>query len=121
TLSDVTAALGTEFDVGDAAEEVDTLGGYLFMKIGRVPVRGELVAGAAVVFIEGVEEQTRRGEKSSRFLKRKNRAPVSRRGGRARRRRGGAKRPRSPPRAAANRAPPVEAPAVDQGSTRGDG
>ena len=45
TLEDVTATLGAEFDVGDAAEEVDTLGGYLFAKIGRVPVRGELVPG----------------------------------------------------------------------------
>ena len=45
SLEDVTATLGAEFDVGDAAEEVDTLGGYLFTKIGRVPVRGELVPG----------------------------------------------------------------------------
>ena len=28
SLEDVTAAIGAEFDVGEAAEEVDTLGGY---------------------------------------------------------------------------------------------
>ena len=45
SLEDVTAAVGAEFDVGDAAEEVDTLGGYLMTQVGRVPVRGELVPG----------------------------------------------------------------------------
>jgi CBS domain containing-hemolysin-like protein len=43
SLEEVRAALGDEFDVGDAAQEVDTLGGYLVMKAGHVPVRGELV------------------------------------------------------------------------------
>jgi CBS domain containing-hemolysin-like protein len=59
-LEDVTAALGAEFDVGDAAEEVDTLGGYLFTKIGRVPVRGELVAGPGNFEIEVVDADPRR-------------------------------------------------------------
>ena len=56
----MTAALGAEFDVGDAAEEVDTLGGYLFTKIGRVPVRGELVAGPGNFEIEIVDADPRR-------------------------------------------------------------
>jgi CBS domain containing-hemolysin-like protein len=60
SLEDVTAALGAEFDVGDAAEEVDTLGGYLFTKIGRVPVRGELVAGPGNFEIEIVDADPRR-------------------------------------------------------------
>jgi CBS domain containing-hemolysin-like protein len=59
-LEDVTAALGAEFDVGDAAEEVDTLGGYLFTKIGRVPVRGELVSGPGNFEIEVVDADPRR-------------------------------------------------------------
>jgi CBS domain containing-hemolysin-like protein len=59
-LEDVTAALGAEFDIGDAAEEVDTLGGYLFTKIGRVPVRGELVAGPGNFEIEVVDADPRR-------------------------------------------------------------
>jgi CBS domain containing-hemolysin-like protein len=60
TLDDVTAMLGTDFDVGDAAEEVDTLGGYLFMKIGRVPVRGELVRGPGDFEIEVFDADPRR-------------------------------------------------------------
>ena len=44
TLEDVIGTIGTEFDVGDAAEEVDTVGGYLVTRIGRVPVRGESCA-----------------------------------------------------------------------------
>ena len=47
SLDDVTAAVGVEFDVGDAAEEVDTLGGYLMTQVGRLPLRGELVPGPA--------------------------------------------------------------------------
>jgi CBS domain containing-hemolysin-like protein len=60
SLDDVIAALGAEFDVGDAAEEVDTLGGYLFTKIGRVPVRGELVSGPGNFEIEVVDADPRR-------------------------------------------------------------
>ena len=60
SLEDVTATLGAEFDVGEAAEEVDTLGGYLFMKIGRVPVRGELVPGPGDFEIEVADADPRR-------------------------------------------------------------
>lgn len=42
-LKDLDAALGTEFATGDISEDVDTLGGLLFVSIGRVPVRGELL------------------------------------------------------------------------------
>ncbi|MGA9321695.1 MAG: CBS domain-containing protein, partial [Xanthobacteraceae bacterium] len=34
SLDDVRAVIGDEFDVGDAAQEVDTLGGYLVMRAG---------------------------------------------------------------------------------------
>ena len=60
SLEDVTTTLGAEFDVGDAADEVDTLGGYLFMKIGRVPVRGELVSGPGDFEIEVFDADPRR-------------------------------------------------------------
>jgi hemolysin (HlyC) family protein len=63
SLEDVTATLGAEFDIGDAAEEVDTLGGYLFMKIGRVPVRGELVRGPGDFEIEVFDADPRRVKK----------------------------------------------------------
>jgi len=74
-LEDVTAILGAEFDVGDAAEEVDTLGGYLFMKIGRVPVRGELVAGPGNFEIEVFDADPRR-LKRLRIYRRKSAPPA---------------------------------------------
>src|SRR5262249_15965264 len=43
SLEDVTSIVGAEFDVGEVAQEVDTLAGYVATRIGRVPVRGELV------------------------------------------------------------------------------
>ena len=59
-LEDVTATLGTEFDVGQAANDVDTLGGYLVTQVGRVPVRGELVPGPAGFEIEVLDSDPRR-------------------------------------------------------------
>src|ERR1700683_3933008 len=38
SLDDVRAAIGEEFDVGEAAHEVDTIGGYLVIRAGHVPV-----------------------------------------------------------------------------------
>jgi CBS domain containing-hemolysin-like protein len=74
SLEDITATLGAEFDIGDAAEEVDTLGGYLFMKIGRVPVRGEVVAGPGDFEIEVADADPRR-LKRLRIYRRKSVPP----------------------------------------------
>ena len=63
SLEDVTAAVGVEFDVGDAAEEVDTLGGYLMSQVGRLPVRGELVRGPEGFEIEVLDADPRRVKK----------------------------------------------------------
>jgi CBS domain containing-hemolysin-like protein len=60
SLDEVRAALGDEFDVGDAAQEVDTLGGYLVMKAGHVPVRGELVRGPEPFEAEVLDADPRR-------------------------------------------------------------
>ena len=60
SLEDVAAFVGPEFDVGEAAEEVDTLGGYLATQIGRVPVRGELVPGPGPFEIEVLDADPRR-------------------------------------------------------------
>jgi CBS domain containing-hemolysin-like protein len=60
SLDDVTATVGAEFDVGDAAQDVDTLGGYLVMRVGRVPVRGELVPGPSGFEIEVLDADPRR-------------------------------------------------------------
>jgi CBS domain containing-hemolysin-like protein len=60
SLDDVTATIGAEFDVGEAAEDVDTLGGYLVTRVGRVPVRGELVPGPSGFEIEVLDADPRR-------------------------------------------------------------
>jgi hypothetical protein len=52
--------IGAEFDVGDAAEEVDTVGGYIVTLVGRVPVRGELVPGPGAFEIEILDADPRR-------------------------------------------------------------
>jgi CBS domain containing-hemolysin-like protein len=60
SLEEAVSVIGTEFDVGDAAEEVDTVGGYIVTLIGRVPVRGELVPGPGAFEIEILDADPRR-------------------------------------------------------------
>jgi CBS domain containing-hemolysin-like protein len=60
SLEEVAALLGAEFDVGEATEEVNTLGGYIVTRIGRVPVRGELVPGPVPFEIEVLDADPRR-------------------------------------------------------------
>jgi CBS domain containing-hemolysin-like protein len=60
SLDDVVAVVGPDFDVGDAGKEVDTLGGYLTTRAGRVPVRGELVPGPGLFEIEVIDADPRR-------------------------------------------------------------
>lgn len=76
-LEDVKSVVGADFDVGDAADEVDTLGGYLVTKVGRVPVRGELVPGPGLFEIEVLDADPRRVKKV-RIYRRKRRAERSR-------------------------------------------
>ena len=42
-LEDLDVVLGTNLTDGEISEDVDTLGGLLYVSIGRVPVRGELL------------------------------------------------------------------------------
>ncbi|HVG52470.1 MAG TPA: hemolysin family protein [Xanthobacteraceae bacterium] len=62
-LDEVVTAIGSEFDVGDAGQEVDTLGGYVVKRIGRVPVRGELVPGPDRFEFEILDADPRRIKK----------------------------------------------------------
>jgi CBS domain containing-hemolysin-like protein len=62
-LEDVTATIGADFDVGEVADEVDTLGGYLVVQVGRVPVRGELMPGPRGFEIEVLDADPRRVKK----------------------------------------------------------
>jgi Mg2+/Co2+ transporter CorC len=60
SLEDVISTVGTEFDVGEASEDVDTLGGYLVAQVGRLPVRGELVTGPGPYEVEVLDADPRR-------------------------------------------------------------
>ncbi len=42
-LEDLDKALGTQLNEAEISEDVDTLGGLLYLSVGRVPVRGELL------------------------------------------------------------------------------
>src|SRR4051794_36502042 len=59
-LDDVTSIIGPDFDVSEIANDVDTLGGYIATRIGRVPVRGELVPGPGQFEIEILDADPRR-------------------------------------------------------------
>jgi CBS domain containing-hemolysin-like protein len=63
SLEDVIAAVGPEFDAGEAAKEVDTLAGYLMAQSGRLPLRGELVSGPPGFEIEVLDADPRRIKK----------------------------------------------------------
>jgi CBS domain containing-hemolysin-like protein len=63
SLEEVTRIVGMEFDVGEAAEDVDTLGGYLMARVGRLPVRGELISGPGSFEIEVLDADPRRVKK----------------------------------------------------------
>src|SRR5262245_37404889 len=63
SLDDLTAIVGSEFDIGEMAKEVDTLAGYVAARIGRVPVRGELVPGPGPFELEIVDADPRRVKK----------------------------------------------------------
>jgi CBS domain containing-hemolysin-like protein len=60
TIDDVIGTVGNDFDVGDAAEEVDTIGGYLVTRAGRLPVRGEIVPGPGLFEFEVLDADPRR-------------------------------------------------------------
>lgn len=68
SLDDVSAILGPEFDVGEVAKEVDTLGGYIATRIGRVPVRGEVVPGPGRFEIEVLDADPRRVKRLKIYL-----------------------------------------------------
>jgi len=59
-LEDVVGIVGHDLDLGDAAEEVDTLGGYLVTRAGRLPLRGELIPGPGLFEFEVLDADPRR-------------------------------------------------------------
>jgi CBS domain containing-hemolysin-like protein len=68
-LEDVMLIVGPEFEVDDeVAKEVDTLAGYIATRIGRVPLRGELVPGPGRLEIEVLDADPRRVKKLKIFV-----------------------------------------------------
>ena len=59
-LSDFEAEIGMNLAVDDEGEEVDTLGGFVFMLSGHVPVKGEVVEHESGASFEIVEADARR-------------------------------------------------------------
>ena len=60
SLEDARKMIGEEFDTGEASDEVATLGGYLVSQVGRLPVRGEVIAGPGNFEIEVLDADPRR-------------------------------------------------------------
>ena len=59
-LEELEAALGIRLRTGEEDEEIDTLGGLVFLRVGRVPARGEVVAHESGAEIEIVDADARR-------------------------------------------------------------
>lgn len=59
-LDEVAAAIGVDLAPGEEAEDVDTIGGLIFTLLGRIPVRGELVAGPGDFEFEILDADARR-------------------------------------------------------------
>jgi CBS domain containing-hemolysin-like protein len=59
-LEHVVAIVGHDFEIGEAADEVDTLGGYLVTRVGRLPLRGELIPGPGLFEFEVLDADPRR-------------------------------------------------------------
>jgi CBS domain containing-hemolysin-like protein len=83
TIEDVVGTVGNDFDVGDAAEEVDTIGGYLVTRAGRLPVRGEIVPGPGLFEFEVLDADPRRVKRIriTRLKERRDRLREARRPG----------------------------------------
>ncbi len=59
-LEEIEAALGIALRTGEDDEEIDTLGGLVFLRSGRVPARGEVVDHESGVQFEIVDADPRR-------------------------------------------------------------
>jgi hypothetical protein len=60
SLEEASEALRVDLAIGDMAEEVDTLGGLIVTLAGRVPSRGELIAGPEHLEFEVLDADPRR-------------------------------------------------------------
>src|SRR3954471_10332305 len=74
SLDEVTEALGIDLNDEDSAEDIDTLGGFIVTLAGRVPSRGELIAGPDSLEFEVLDADPRR-VKRLRIHRRETGAP----------------------------------------------
>jgi CBS domain containing-hemolysin-like protein len=102
-IEDVVASVGSDFNIGDAASDVDTLGGYVVNLIGRVPVRGELVPGPDSFEFQVLDADPRRVKKIRIYRRAGQRAERD-----PRRRDGDANRSPAPTAAGSETAPPAD-------------
>ncbi len=82
-LEDVVAIVGNGFTVGEEADEVDTIGGYLVARAGRLPLRGEIIPGPDLYEFEVLDADPRRVKRIriTRLKERRERAREPRRRG----------------------------------------
>src|SRR5262249_45804851 len=73
-LEEVEKAIGADFTTSEETEDVDTVGGLVYSLIGRIPVRGELIAGPGGFEFE-ILDADRRRIKRLRIYERKAGAP----------------------------------------------
>ncbi|MEZ5763235.1 MAG: hemolysin family protein [Xanthobacteraceae bacterium] len=76
-IEDAVAAIGPEFEPGEMANTVDTLGGYLVAQVGRLPARGEVISGPGRFEVEVLDADPSR-LKLLRISQRKDRPPSQR-------------------------------------------
>ncbi|MCC5959498.1 MAG: HlyC/CorC family transporter [Rhodobacteraceae bacterium] len=76
-LEDLELRLGFALTAEDEDEEIDTLGGLVFVLVGRVPVRGELIAHDSGLEFEVIEAGLRRIERLRIHIPEALREPVA--------------------------------------------
>ncbi|MGE9008205.1 hemolysin family protein [Bradyrhizobium sp. JYMT SZCCT0428] len=84
SLEDARTMIGEEFVTGEAGEEVATLGGYLVAQVGRLPVRGEVIAGPGTYEIEVLDADPRRVKRLRIAVRKERPAPRTQRESRRR-------------------------------------
>jgi CBS domain containing-hemolysin-like protein len=80
-LEEVREVIGPDFDPGEHAEEVDTLGGLVFDLAGRVPAKGETVGGMKGFEFEVLQADSRQVKRLKiKRLKQRQPRPVVKKG-----------------------------------------
>ncbi|MEM9108084.1 MAG: hemolysin family protein [Pseudomonadota bacterium] len=78
-LDDMAEIIGKDFEFGDLAEDVDSLGGLIFSALGRIPARGEVVRALPKFEFHVLDADPRRIKRvrivRRRLVERRRRAP----------------------------------------------